>query len=167
MSATETYKPAFDEPPGTNLAGIPIKGLQLPSPYVSYGRPYQESCAKHIRETFHASKVYIIASGSLARNTDKLDRLIDAIGKDNVVGARKGMTPHTPWSEILAITANCRATQADCVVTLGAGSLTDGAKIVVLVRQDRARIGQMLICIVSCERHQQTGAACSVLRGEH
>ena len=167
MPDTETYKPAFDEPPGTNLAGIPIKGLQLPSPYVSYGRPYQESCAKHIRETFHASKVYIIASGSLARNTDEVDTLIDAIGKDSVVGVRKGMTPHTPWSEILAITAECRAGQADCVVTLGAGSMTDGAKLVVLVRQHRAKVEQTLICIVPCERHQHTGATCSVLRGEH
>lgn len=133
MAAKETYKPAFDEPPGSNLAGIPIKGLQLPSPWVSYGLPYQESCSMHVRDTFHASKVFIIASGSLARNTDKLDKLVEAIGKENVVGLRKGMTSHTPWSEILSIAAECRASSADCVVTLGAGSLTDGAKLVVFV----------------------------------
>lgn len=130
----ETYKPAFTEPPGTNLAGIPIKGLQLPSPWVSYGRPYYESCAKHIRETFSASKVYIIASTSLSRDTDALEKLLDAIGKNKVAGVRKGMTPHTPWSEVLSIADECRTAGADCVVTLGAGSLTDGAKLVVLVR---------------------------------
>ncbi|KAF2476672.1 Dehydroquinate synthase-like protein [Lindgomyces ingoldianus] len=132
MDTVETYKPAFTEPPGTNLAGIPIKGLQLPSPWVSYGRPYYESCAKHIKETFHASRVYIIASGSLSRNTDKVLKLVEAIGEDNVVGLRKGMTPHTPWSEILSISAECRKAKTDCVVTLGAGSTTDGAKLVVL-----------------------------------
>ncbi|ORY01283.1 putative Fe-containing alcohol dehydrogenase [Clohesyomyces aquaticus] len=132
MDAQEAYKPAFTEPPGTNLAGIPIKGLQLPSPWVSYGRPYDESCAKHVKDTFHASKVYIIASGSLSRNTDKVDKLVAAIGKDHVVGVKRGMTPHTPWSEILSITEECRKTDADCVVTLGAGSMTDGAKLVVL-----------------------------------
>ncbi|KAH8880512.1 Dehydroquinate synthase-like protein [Thozetella sp. PMI_491] len=132
MDATETYKPAFDEPPGTNLAGIPITGLVLPSPYMSYGRPYHESCVKHVRETFKASRVYIVVSGSLARNTDKLETLIDALGKETVVGVRKGITPHTPWSEILSITAECRAAKVDCVVTLGAGSTTDGAKLVVL-----------------------------------
>jgi alcohol dehydrogenase class IV len=133
MDPKETYKPAFDEPPGTNLAGIPIKGLQLPSPYISYGRPYYESCTKHIQSTFHASKPYIIASRSLAQNTDNLEKLIEAIGKENVVGVKKGMTPHTPRSEILSIAADCREAGADCVVTLGAGSLTDGAKLVVLV----------------------------------
>ncbi|KAF2117004.1 putative Fe-containing alcohol dehydrogenase [Lophiotrema nucula] len=104
-----------------------------PSPDVSYGRPYYESCAKHVKDTFHASRIYIIASKSLARNTDKVDKLIQALGKDNVVGLRKGTTPHTPWSEILSIVAGCREAKADCVVTLGAGSTTDGAKLVVLV----------------------------------
>lgn len=133
MDDKETYKPAFTEPPGTNFAGIPIKGLQLPSPWVSYGRPYDESCAKHIKETYRASRVYIIASGSLAKNTDRVDKLIDAIGKENVVGLRRGFTPHTLWSEVLSITSECREAKADCIVTLGAGSITDGAKLVVLV----------------------------------
>lgn len=133
MDNEETYKAAFTEPLGTNLAGIPTKGLQLPSPWLSYGRPYYESCAKHVRETFQASKIYIIASGSLARNTDKVDKLIDALGMSNVVGTRKGMTPHTLWSDILSIAAECQELKADCVVSLGAGSITDGAKLVVLV----------------------------------
>ncbi|KAF2794767.1 putative Fe-containing alcohol dehydrogenase [Melanomma pulvis-pyrius CBS 109.77] len=132
MENEETYKAAFTEPLGTNLAGIPTKGLQLPSPWVSYGRPYDESCAKHVRETFHASRIYIIASGSLAKNTDKVDKLIDALGKSNVVGTRKGVTPHTLWSDILSIAAECRELKVDCVITLGAGSITDGAKLVVL-----------------------------------
>lgn len=133
MVDSEVYRLAFTDPPGTDLAGIPISNLKLTSPYVSYGLSYFESCAKHVKSTFNASKVYIIASGSLSRNTDKVDKLICAIGKENVVGVRKGMTPHTPWSEILQITAECREKGADCVVTLGAGSTTDGAKIVVLV----------------------------------
>jgi alcohol dehydrogenase class IV len=134
MDSEETYKPAFTEPPGTNLAGIPVQGLVLPSPFVSYGRPYQESCAKHVKQTFQASKVYIIASASLAKNTDRADRLVQALGEDTVVGFRRGITPHTPWSEILSIAQECRASAADCVVTIGAGSVTDGAKLVVLVR---------------------------------
>jgi alcohol dehydrogenase class IV len=153
MNSMETYKPAFDEPPGTNLAGIPIKGLQLPSPYISYGRPYYESCAKHMKETFHASKPYIIGSRSLVKNTDKLEKLIEALGKDNVVGVKRGMTPHTPWSEILSIAAECRKTGADCVVTLGAGSLTDGAKLVVLVNTCFSQRCTAADCSVSRERH--------------
>lgn len=134
MDTVETYRPAFTEPPGTNLVGIPVKHLVLPSPYISYGLPYDVTCAKHVKETFHVSKVYIIASGSLAKNTDKVEKLIEALGKSHVVGLRKGVTPHTPWSEILSIAAECREAAADCVVTLGAGSTTDCAKLVVLVR---------------------------------
>ncbi|KAK7187695.1 hypothetical protein DPSP01_004530 [Paraphaeosphaeria sporulosa] len=129
---TETFKPAFTEPPGTNLAGIPIKGLKLPSPWVSYGLPYHISCAKHIRDDFNASRVYIIASRSLSRDTDEIEKLIRTIGDTSIVGIRKGLTPHTPWSEVLSIADECRKADVDCVVTLGAGSLTDGAKLVVL-----------------------------------
>jgi alcohol dehydrogenase class IV len=134
MDDTETYKPAFTEAPGTNLAGIPIKDLILPSPYVSYGLPYYQSCAKHVKDTYKASKVFIIASGSLASKTDRVDKLVETLGTDTVVGLQRGITPHTPWSEILNITQQCRDAKADCVVTLGAGSITDAAKIVVLVR---------------------------------
>ena len=49
------------------------------------------------------------------------------------MGVRKGITPHTPWSEVLQITKECREAGADAVVTLGAGSITDGCKLVVLV----------------------------------
>lgn len=133
MTTSEVYRLAFTDPPGNNLAGIPVTHLNLASPYISYGLPYQEACAKHVKDTFRASKVYIISSGSLSRNTDKLNKLIDALGKENVVGVKRGLTPHTPWSEILQITAEAREAKADCVVTLGAGSITDGAKIVVLV----------------------------------
>lgn len=129
----EEYRPAFDQPPGQNLAGIPISNLKLPNPDLSSGLRFYEACARHIKDTFHASKVYIVASKSLSSNTDNLDKLISAIGQDQVVGVRRGITPHTPWSEVLQITNECREAGADCVVTLGAGSITDGCKLVVLV----------------------------------
>ena len=133
MSQNEVYRPAFTDPPGINLAGIPTSNLKLSAPYVSYGLPYQEACAQHVRETFKASRVYVIASGTLSRKTDKLEKLTDALGKEHVVGVRKGMTPHTLWSEVLQITSEAKQAKADCIVTLGAGSITDGAKIVTLV----------------------------------
>ncbi|CAK7199697.1 hypothetical protein SEUCBS139899_002380 [Sporothrix eucalyptigena] len=134
MGSTEVFQPAFTEPPGTNLVGIPVSNLTLPSPDITYGRPYDELCAKHVRETFHASRVYIVVSRSLAAGTDRLDRLVTALDDAgvSVVGVRKGITPHTPWTEILSIAEECRQAEADCVVTLGAGSTTDGAKLVVL-----------------------------------
>lgn len=133
MADGETYEPAFDGPPGTVLAGLPLTNLSLPTPYLSRGLPYYDACAKHIQQTFKASRVYIVASQSLAANTDAVDKLVDAIGNDSVVGVRKGISPHSPISEILEIVEECREKKADCVVTLGAGSITDGCKLVVFV----------------------------------
>lgn len=152
----EQYRPAFTTEPGTNLAGIPISNLKLPNPDLSSGLPYYEACSKHIRDTFHASKIYIVASKSLSSNTDKLDKLISAIGKDRVAGVRKGITPHTPWSEVLQITKECREAGVDCVATLGAGSITDGCKLVVLVCLMLNSRGFVLISYVLKFRLSQT-----------
>ncbi|KIW67335.1 hypothetical protein PV04_06598 [Phialophora macrospora] len=130
MPQTEVYRPAFTDPPGTNVAGIPTAKLKLSSPDVSYGLAYQETCAKHVQHTYNASRVYIIASRTLSRESNRVKTLIEAIGQDKVVGWTKGMTPHTPYSEILQITADAKEANTDCLVTLGAGSITDGAKMV-------------------------------------
>lgn len=145
-NVAEVFQPAFTEPPGTNLVGIPVSNLTLPSPYVAYGRPYDELCAKHVQETFKASRVYIVVSKTLEATTDRLDRLVASLKKNNieVVGLRKGITPHTPWTEILSITEECREAQADCVVTLGAGSTTDGAKLVVFCLANDIRTPEQL-----------------------
>jgi hypothetical protein len=135
MSPTETYKPAFLEPPSSKVSGT-AETSSLVSPYISYGLPYTEAYAKHVTETFKCSRVYIVASGTLSRETDRLELLIEAVEAKNVkvIGVKKGMRPHTPWTQIIEISSEARAGNADCIVTLGAGSLTDGAKIVVLVR---------------------------------
>jgi alcohol dehydrogenase class IV len=100
-----------------------------PIPYLSFGNKYPSDCADHVENTVGASRVYIIASKSLATNTDALERLQKTLG-DKVVGTRIGMTPHTLWSEILDIVNTVRPLNVDCIVTLGAGSITDGSKII-------------------------------------
>jgi alcohol dehydrogenase class IV len=61
-----------------------------------------------------------------------LDDLKAALG-DKVVGVHIGMTPQTPWSEVLEITKDSRAANADLLITLGGGSLTDAAELVSFV----------------------------------
>jgi alcohol dehydrogenase class IV len=113
----ETYRQAF--PP-------------KPKPHVSYGIPFPQACSHHIANTFHASRVYIIVSSSISK-TDNFKRLQDALG-DKVVGVRYGIKPHTPWDDVLEIVHDMRQKDADLIVTLGAGSLTDGAKLISWVR---------------------------------
>lgn len=102
-------------------------------PIVSWGLPFPEACAEHMSDTLHTSKAYIIVSGSLSRNTDALQRLESALGGNRVAGVRKGMTPHTLYSELLTIAKDVKKSGADCVVTLGGGSIIDGAKGMVFV----------------------------------
>jgi alcohol dehydrogenase class IV len=99
-------------------------------PRISYGIPFADAAARHTEQIFNASKVYVICSGSLARTTDALDRLKAALGGEKkVVGVRVGMKPHTLWSEVVEIANEARDAGADLIVTLGAGTLTDAAKI--------------------------------------
>ncbi|EPS27746.1 hypothetical protein PDE_02690 [Penicillium oxalicum 114-2] len=101
-------------------------------PLLSYGIPFPAAAAEHVTKTFGASRVYVICSGSLSRNTDALGRLTAALGPEKVVGRRLGMQSHTLWSEVLQIVEEARKAKADLLLTLGAGSLTDAAKIVAL-----------------------------------
>jgi alcohol dehydrogenase class IV len=112
----ENYRPAF-----------PNK----PKPHISTGIPFPAACAHHITNTFKASKVYIIVSNSISK-TENFTKLQDALG-DKIVGVRKGIKPHTPWDDVLEIVKDIQKGGADIIITLGAGSLTDGAKVVSFV----------------------------------
>lgn len=102
-------------------------------PLISHGIPFAQACARHVEQNFKASRVYILASGTLARTTNVVRTLQQALdGK--VVGVRYGMTPHTLWSECIEVTKDAKEVDVDLIVTLGGGSLIDAAKIVSLVR---------------------------------
>ena len=98
---------------------------------VSYGLPsFAHAISHHATHTFHALRIYIIASRSLSQHSSNpLQQLRSALGS-RVVGVTVGMKPHTLWSEVLAIVDAARKADADLLVTLGGGTLTDAAKIV-------------------------------------
>ena len=129
--AQETYRTAF-------AGGV----SQEFASYISYGLAYPEACVKHVSETFHTVRIYILASGSLSRNTDVVGRLINALNQDageqTVVGVREGIRSHTYFSDVLDIVNEAQKCNADCLVTLGAGSLTDAAKVVSLALANNA-----------------------------
>ena len=117
MAPEETCHPAFPD---------------AEEPLISYGLPFPETCRKHNNEKFHASKIYIICSGSLARNTSNLHDLQQALS-GKVAGIRIGIKPHTFISEVLQIVEDARKVDADLIITLGGGSLIDAAKAVAFV----------------------------------
>ncbi|KAJ5958214.1 uncharacterized protein N7479_005364 [Penicillium vulpinum] len=99
------------------------------TPMLSYGLPFPEACAKHVGSTFKASRVLIIVSKSIATNTSALGRLQNALGT-LVVSIRVGISAHTPISECVDIINQVEDHEIDCIITLGAGSITDGAKLI-------------------------------------
>lgn len=100
-------------------------------PYTSHGLQHQIACAHHVKETFKRQRAYIWCSASLAKNTDEVKKLEEALG-DRHAGTYAGVAPHTPWPEVLAVTNDAREKKADCLITIGGGSLVDGAKAMLL-----------------------------------
>ena len=100
-----------------------------PLPKISYGLPYPDACKLHVESTLMGRKVYLILSRSLVADHNALGLLRQALG-DRIVGVRIGMKPHTQWSEVLEVIHQAQELKPDCIITVGAGSLTDAAKVI-------------------------------------
>jgi alcohol dehydrogenase class IV len=97
-------------------------------PLVSYGLRYPTAIKRHLKDSLNAHRAYLLISKSLATQTDTLKDLEEYLGT-TLVGKRIGMKPHTFFSELIEILDDMRPLQPDCILTVGAGSLTDAAKI--------------------------------------
>jgi maleylacetate reductase len=95
---------------------------------VTYGRRFDEALGDEVRR-LAASKVLVLASSTLARETDMLDRLRAALG-NRLAAVRTGIGAHTPRTDVVAAANAARELRADLIVTLGGGSVTDAAKMV-------------------------------------
>ena len=95
---------------------------------VIYGTAFPEALAAEV-ERLGARAVLVLASGTLARETDTLERLRAALG-NRLAGVYARIGPHTPRTDVVAAAAEARAATADLLVTVGGGSVTDAAKMV-------------------------------------
>jgi maleylacetate reductase len=95
---------------------------------VVYGKPYAEALAQQV-DRLEARAVFILASGTLARATDTVDRLRGMLG-NRLAGVCAKIGAHTPRTDVVAAANAAREAGADLLVTLGGGSVTDAAKMV-------------------------------------
>lgn len=104
-------------------------------PIITHGLPYPEACSKHLATTLNRLKPFLVISESLSKTTDVVERLKAALNRGNVkvAGTHIGMRPHTYYSEVLQVMHEVKESGADAIVTVGGGSLIDGAKAVSLV----------------------------------
>ena len=78
-----------------------------------------------------ASKVFILASSHLNQKTDEIRRIEAALGKRHAA-THDGIQPHAPRRDILKAADHARSVDADLVVTVGGGSVTDAGKILLI-----------------------------------
>jgi maleylacetate reductase len=97
---------------------------------VVFGRPAREAIVEQM-DRLNANRAFLMVSGTLNRETDEIETIRRALGP-RCVATFDAMPPHTPRSAVIAATAQARAADADLIVTIGGGSITDGAKAVQL-----------------------------------
>ncbi|KAF7300538.1 Fe-containing alcohol dehydrogenase [Mycena chlorophos] len=120
MSTTETYRLALTADRTTPALTPPSKFTEKFDIYnnchISYGLPFHQAVAKHVESTFHASRVYVMVSRTLATGSTALQDLKDALG-DKLVGVKMGLKAHTSWNDLLEMTLECVELKADLIVT--------------------------------------------------
>jgi maleylacetate reductase len=76
-------------------------------------------------------RAFLMVSGTLNRQTDEIEKIKQTLGP-RCVGVFDAMPQHTPREAVIAAAEQARAAGADLIVTIGGGSITDGAKAVQL-----------------------------------
>jgi maleylacetate reductase len=97
---------------------------------VVYGRPFAEMLKEAVDDS-GASAVFLIASGTLARENDMIDQVRQVLG-NRLAGVCAKIGAHTPRHDVVAAANAARDSGTDLLVTLGGGSVTDAAKMVAL-----------------------------------
>ncbi len=97
---------------------------------VVFGRPAAEAIVEQM-DRVGATSAFLMVSGTLNRETDEIEKIRRALGTRHAA-TFDAMPAHTPRSAVIAAADQARAANADLIVTVGGGSITDGAKAVQL-----------------------------------
>jgi len=95
---------------------------------------YGPNCLEHLPEEverFGGQRVFVIASKTVASQTDLVDRLRSLLG-DKIVAVTAASKQHVPRQSVLDAAAEARRVNADFLISLGGGSQIDCAKAVAL-----------------------------------
>src|ERR1700737_5519316 len=109
---------------------------------VTLGRPAAEAVAEEVRRC-DAERVFLMVSGTLNRATDEIAKVRRALG-NRFAGLFDHMPPHTPRHAVIEAAETARETGADLIVTVGGGSITDGAKAVQLCLANDVRSAEAI-----------------------
>src|SRR5439155_17227329 len=99
-----------------------------PMDSVFYGRPFAEAVKEQVEQS-GATAVFLLASGTLARETGLVGQIRDALG-NRLAGIHARIGAHTPRTDVVDAGNAARAAGADLLLTSGGGSVTHAAKMV-------------------------------------
>src|SRR5687767_13581203 len=97
---------------------------------VVFGHPAAGAVVAQM-DRLHANRAFLMVSGTLNRQTDEIEKIRNALGA-RCVATFDAMPPHTPRQAVIAAAEQARVANTDLIVTVGGGSITDGAKAVQL-----------------------------------
>ncbi len=109
---------------------------------VVFGVPAAGAVAEQARR-LDAQRVFLMVSGTLSRTTNEIEKIRDALG-NRCAGIFDQMPAHTPRHAVIAAANQAREVAADLIVTVGGGSITDGAKAVQLCLSNDIRTTEAL-----------------------
>lgn len=113
-----------------------------PTSRVAYGIGFEQAIADEV-ERACAKRVFVIASGTLSRETEVVQRLASAL-RGGHAGQCTSIGAHTPRRDVVAAANAAREAGADLIVTLGGGSVTDAAKLVAICLANEVRRPEQL-----------------------
>jgi maleylacetate reductase len=105
---------------------------------VVFGHPASEAVVAQM-DRLGAARGFLMVSGTLNRQTGEIEKIRKALGS-RCVATFDAMPPHTPREAVIAAAEQARAAGADLIVTVGGGSITDGAKAVQLCLANNVRM---------------------------
>ena len=104
---------------------------------VVFGHPAAEAIVAQM-DRLGAVRAFLMVSGTLNRQTGEIEKIRTALGS-RCAATFDAMPPHTPREAVIAAAEQARAASADLIVTVGGGSITDGAKAVQLCLANNVR----------------------------
>jgi maleylacetate reductase len=87
-------------------------------------------------ERLNARRVFLLVSRQLDTTTDEIERVRRALGA-RYAASYHGIRPHVPKSDVVEAAKRALESEADLVVTIGGGSVTDAGKILLLCLEHR------------------------------
>ena len=97
---------------------------------VHMGRRTAEALVEEA-ELLGAQRIFLLVSTTLRKNTQEIAEIEFALGA-RLAQTYDGIAAHAPRTDVLKAMAAARAAEADLIITVGGGSVTDAGKVIAL-----------------------------------